>query len=359
MSNADTVRLLPTYRQVTETPRFLSGFFTSPPRNFHNSEEVEFDILREDEEVAVAVQDITVGPRHNQATVYTNKRFKPPVFKESGTISAFELNKRQPGVDPFTDPVFQANAMAASMDVVRRLEQKIRRAIELMSSQVLQTGTLTLTDDAGNNVFTMDFSPKVAHFPTVGTTWAAGAGDPLGDLESLGNEIRKNGRTRPRRVIMGTAALDGFLKTQVVIDRLDNRRMELGQIVAPELRGFGGTFHGMISAGQYSYEIWSYDQFYKDPNGGALTPYVATDKVIMLGDGRLDLTYGNIPSIGSLDSRVLPFMPRRISDGERGLDLIQNAWLTEDRENLMVSVAARPLTIPTAIDTFGCLDVIP
>lgn len=358
MSDSTTVRMLTAYRQITETPRFLAGFFASPPRNYHNTEEVEIDILREDEDVAVAVHDITVGPRLNQATVLTNKRFKPPVFKEAGAISAFELIHRAPGDSPFQDPNFQAGAMAASADIVRRLEGKVRRTVELMASQVLQTGALTLVDNNGTSIFTMDFSPKTAHFTTAGTTWAAGAGDPLTNIETVGNLIRKNGRTAPKRLIMGSTAFNGFMKNTAVLSRLDTRRADLGDVRAPQTRGFGGTFHGTISIGNYVYEIWTYDQYYKHPQTGTLTPYVAPEKVIVMGDCRLDLTWGNIPMIGAPDSRVLPFLPRRVSDGERGLDLIQNAYLTPDRENLMVSIAARPLTIPTQIDGFGCITAI-
>lgn len=356
MSTDLTVRMLELYQQQTETPRFLSGFFTSPARNFHSSEEVEIDILREDEEVAVAVMDITAGARDNQATVLTNKRFKPPVFKEAGPISAYELPKRSPGVDPFTDPNYQANAMRASMDISRRCEQKVRRAVELMASQVLQTGILTMIDDGGATVFSMDFKPKTAHFPNAGVTWdGVGAGDPIEDLRLLCNVIRKNGRVTPRRAIFGQLAMEYMLSNAKVQARLDNRRMELGFFNAPVSRGFGGIFHGTLTVGQYVLELWTYDQQFKHVQTGTLTQYVEDLKVIVMGEGRLDLTWGGVPFIGAQDSRVLPFMPGRVSSSAAGIDLHQTAWLEKDNTALTVQVAARPLTIPTAIDTFGCL----
>jgi hypothetical protein len=347
--------MLDLYRQQTETPRFLSGFFTSPARNFHNTEEVEIDILREDEEVAVAVMDITAGARNNQATILTNKRFKPPVFKEAGPISAYELPKRSAGQDPFQNPDYQANAMRASMDITRRCEQKVRRAVELMASQVLQTGTLTMKDAAGDSVFTMDFSPKTTHFPSSSANWNT-TSDPIEDLRLLANVIRKNGRVSPRRAIFGRQALEYFLDDTKVQARLDLRRYELGNIQKPETRGFGGVYHGTITVGQYVLEIWSYDQQYKDVETGTITQYVDDDLVIIMGDGRLDLTWGAVPYIGAQDSRVLPFLPGRVSSSANGIDLFQTAWLEKDNTALTVQVAARPLTIPTAIDTFGCLD---
>ena len=37
------------------------------------------------------------------------------------------------------------------------------------------------------------------------------------------------------------------------------------------------------------------------------------------------------------------------------LDLTTNAWVTPNNKHVMVSAGTRPLTIPTAIDTFACL----
>jgi uncharacterized membrane protein len=352
--------MLEAYRQQTEAPRFLSGFFQSPARNFHDSEDVEVDIIREDEDVAVTVADITAGPRLNEATKLTNKRFTPPVYKEAGPISAYRLPLRQAGMTPYEDPNYQAAAMAASLDITRRAEQKVRRAVELMASQVLQTGQLALINEAGASTFTMNFHPKTAHFPTAGVSWATSASCiPLDNLESLCDIIMTNGRSEPENAIFGRTALMNFMKSTQVQTMADNTRFNLVQIDPPTMRGTGGKYHGTLSFGQYRLNIWSYGGRYKHPQTGAITKYVADDKVIVLSPGRLDLTWGNIPTVGSVDSRVLPFLPGRVSSSANGIDLHQTAWLENDLTGLTVQVAARPLTIPTAIDTFGCLDTIP
>ncbi len=41
------------------------------------------------------------------------------------------------------------------------------------------------------------------------------------------------------------------------------------------------------------------------------------------------------------------------------IDMTTNAWFTPDNKHLKVSAGTRPLTIPTAIDTFGRIDTIP
>src|SRR5262245_51505 len=110
MSDLSTSRMLQMYMDEAEAPTFFASYFRSPPRNFHTTELVELEIIRHDEEVAVVVQDLSAGGRENVATVYTNKQFKPPIFKEVGDINSFNLMKRAPGQDPFQDPDYATNA---------------------------------------------------------------------------------------------------------------------------------------------------------------------------------------------------------------------------------------------------------
>ena len=88
---------------------------------------------------------------------------------------------------------------------------------------------------------------------------------------------------------------------------------------------------------------------------------MAPEKVIVRsGQGRMDATFGAIPNIGSLmgaqATQLLPELPGRVSNAAGGMDLFTNAWLTADGEQLLGGVGARPLMIPTAIDTYGCLN---
>lgn len=358
MATENTVKMLEAFRQQTTAPRFLSGFFQSPARNFHNTEDVEVDILREDEEVAVTVADITAGARMNEATRLTNKRFTPPVYKEAGAINAYRLMLRSAGATPYDDPDYQANAMAASMDIGRRCEEKVRRAVEWQASQVLQTGQIALTDDAGATTFAMDFSPKTAHFPNASTVWSTSAtATPLNDIESLCDIITTNGREVATDLIFGRTAYLEFLECAQVQTIADNRRMNLVFLEAPVMRGQGGVYLGTLSAGQYRLNMWSYMGRYKDPNGGAITKYVDDGKVIVLAPGRKDLTWGNVPSVGGNSPQALPFLPGRVASSGNGIDLHYRSWVEKDGTGVTVQVAARPLCIPTAIDTFGCLTV--
>lgn len=359
MSTASTVRLIEAYIEESEAPLFLSSFFRSPPQNFHNTEKVEWDVMRDAEDIAVPLPDLASGARSNEANQYTNKSAVPPILNEEGTITAYNQIHRQPGQDPFQNPDFALNATMEAFRVIRKLEYKVRRTIELMASQVFQTGAITLKDSSGNTLFSLSFNIKSSHLVTT-TTWApdGSTGAPLTDIASLASVVRKDGKKTPRQLIFGQGALTRFQANSLVQKQFGQLNLNLGMF-NPEKRGTeGATFQGYINIQNYRYEIWTYDGFYKDPQTGTLTPYVGDNKVILLTDAaRYDLTYGAIPLMVPPEQRAMAFLPPRIMAPGAGLDLSTNAWFTPDGQHLKVTAGTRPLTIPTAIDTYGCLTV--
>ena len=178
MSTDATKRMIAAYVQTAPPTRFFSGMFQSPPRNFHDTEEVEIDIVRSEEDISVVIDDISVGYRMNQADIYTNKGFIPPIHKEAITFNANTLLKRVAGDDPFADVSFQSRLTARLLQGLPKPEEKIRRAIEFQASQVLQTGKAILKNEGGVTKYSIDYKPKATHFPTFSTPWSDSAADP-------------------------------------------------------------------------------------------------------------------------------------------------------------------------------------
>lgn len=357
MSDTATKVMLASYEQDAEPTMFLSGMFQSPQQNFHNSEEVEIDIVRSEEDISIAIQDLSTGARLNSEDIYTNKAFKPPIHKEAGPINAHTLIQRMPGQDPFATVDFQANAIARGMKLGRKLQRKILRAIEVQSAQVMTTGVVTLINDAGASVYSIDYKPKVTHFPNAAVAWDQANTTMLADIESLANVIRGDGLANPDLLIMGEGSYELFIQDTDVLARFDNRRISGNGIVAMELMGNGGIFRGVIEIGNYKYDLFTYGGRYKHPQTGVSTKYVPDDKVIIrASSGRMDATFGGIPRIAGADPRVPVALTSRISVPGQMLDIQMNGWITPDGETMVVQAGTRPLMIPTAIDTYGCID---
>lgn len=360
MSTNISKRLISAYYQEATPTAFFSGMFQSRPENFHSSEEVEIDIVRSEEDVSIAIQDLSTGYRMNSDDLYTNKGFKPPIHKEAIPINAFDLLKRMPGMNPFEQPDFRANVITKMFGGMRKVERKIRRAVELQSSQVLQTGTVTLTDINGAALYALDYAPKSSHFPTAGVSWASATlAQKIADLESLCDVVRADGLSDPDELVMGSTAWENLLATTGFLNRFDATRANLGTITAMEARGGGGIYRGTIELGNYKLDVFTYNGRYKDPQTGASTPFMDPGKVIVrTSTARFDATFGAIPNIGALmgaTGRLIPELPGRMSSAANGMDLFTNVWMSPDGEQLFGGVGARPLMIPTAIDTYGCL----
>lgn len=357
MSDKSTRRMIEMYQEeALDPPGFLSSMFRSPPQNFHSTEKIEVDIERDGEPIAIAVSDLTVEGRKNEATKYTNKELVPPVLKEIGLVTAFDAIKRMPGVDPFTDPNFGAFVMNRSFKIGRKLERKIRRTVELMASQILGDGVVTLLDTTGNAVYSVDFAMQASHKITASPVWATDGttGDPIADIGAAAQVIRKDGKLQPTRVIFGRLAFQRFLENPKVKTRLFTNVNSLAMGGLNPTNGTAGeTFAGRIIVDNYVFDLYTHAGYYEHPQTGVLTPYVPDNYAIVKGDGRLDLTWGAIPRIVPPEGRVLPFIPDRMSMPDRGMDLNWNAWLSPNGEHVNIQVGARPLTIPTAIDTFA------
>lgn len=345
------------FTQTRAPNMFLSRHFTLKRGGVYNGKKVAIDIVRNGEEVAIVVQACT-GPNLNDIDQFTTKEFEPPAYDEAFPLDVCELLDRMAGVDPFT-AAYQGYAVALVdklMSGFRLVNDKIVRGVELQASQILQTGMLSLTDENGAVRFTLDFSPKATHFPTVGTSWSDPGANPLGDLEALAKVIRADGKISPNRLIFGDVALNNAMLNDEFKARLDNRRFEVGE-VAPRFAESGATFQGYIWIGNYRFEMWSYPDTYTDPATSDPTEYIEADKVVMLSTNtRLDMTVARVPLPLGPDPRVAGLIPGRITSTENGFDVTPNLYASANGKQIWGELESRPLLIPVQIDGFGCLD---
>ena len=345
------------FTQMRRPNSFLTRFFSVKPGGIYSGEKVAIDIQRFGEDVAIAIKKCT-GPNLNDFDVFTTKEFTPPAYGEAFPLDVCELLNRMAGVDPYT-AAHQEYAAALVVKMAQGfmlVNDKIVRAVELQASQILQTGILTLTDAAGDTVYTLDFKPKATHFPTVSVDWDNASSTKLLDIESLADVVRADGKVDPDRLTFGAKAMREWRKDDVVQAQLDNRRMEVGEI-RPEFRDSGATFQGHIWVGSYRFEMWAYPETFKHPQTGAVTKYLADDKVIMTSSRtRLDITAAKVPLPLGPDPRVEGLLPDRLSSPEEGFDVTPNLYATPNGKQIMGELESRPLLIPVQIDGFGCLD---
>jgi len=347
------------FTQMRRPSGFLQRQFSLKPGGVYKGNKVSLDIQRFGEDVAIAITKCT-GPNLNDFDEFTTKEFKPPSYGEAFPLDVCELLDRMAGVDPFTaagiDYAAQMVSKMARGFVL--IQDKITRAVELQASQILQTGILTLTDDAGDTVYTLDFKPKSTHFPTAAIDWPDANYDPIADLQALANIIRADGSVDPNRLVFGEGAMSNFLNNAKVQAQLDNRRFEIGEIT-PEFVNSGATFYGHVWIGSYRFELWTYPATFKDPQTSVVTKYITDDKVIMTSSmTRLDITSAVVPLPLGPDPRVAGLLPGRLTSIEEGFDVTPNVYATPNGKQIWGELESRPLLIPVQIDGYGCLNTI-
>ena len=359
MATNKTIKQMNLYIQDATTTRFLSGMFQSPRQNFHDSEFVDMDIQRGDEDIAIVINDLSANPNSNTDDEFTNKEFKPPILNEIIVINAFDLLKRVAGENTYQNPRFQAAVIKKMLRGMKKLQAKIQRTIELQASQVLQTGIIDLKNLAGVTLYTIDYKPKGTHFPTVTIDWDLVTSTKFADINSLANVLRNDGLEDPDMLVFGENAIINFMSDDKVKSAFDTRNITVGDLGPTQKFGSGGIFHGFVDIGNYKYQVWSYGGRFINPDGGAKEQYVDPDNMIMRSaNGRLDLTFGSIPNLNEilgLSKPIIPALPRRMKTVDGGADMFANVYVSQNGRQMFGEIGTRPLCIPTAIDTFGTL----
>lgn len=338
---------------------FLTTFFKTGPKDITDAEFVSYDVVRTEEDAAPVLRDYTTGAVTISQDLYTNKTIKPPIYALDEKFNAFDLIRRRPGEEEGSN---FGNWLGKLMLLVSEGWEKmfgmIKRGLEVQASQILQTATLNLNDDKGNLVYVLDYKPKVAHFPTVSTSWSDTANAvPLDDIDTLAETIRDNGKRDTKILIMGKTAFGNFVRNDDVQNLLDNRRINIGEI-APRLVNKGATYQGFIKYKNYQYEIWTYGGRFVDFFTRVNSKYIDDDKVVFLPDMddlHFRKVFGGIPQILDSMPPFKKYMPRNVSIF--GIGKFAARVYTDDKADAITTeVKARAILIPSSIDRFGCLD---
>ena len=277
-------------------------------------------------------------------------------------INAFDTLKRRFGAHPFEDVDFRYNLIERIFSAARKTENKIRRAIELQAAQIYQNGMLALTDHktSPTTLHTEDFKPKATHFPTTTGAWDSNPGNIRPDILALSEIILTDGLSDTNCIITTPKVFEVMLAASGSQNIFDNRRYEMGMI-APTQMGKGMVRQGYFWIGNYMYEIYTYNARYEDPDGTTKTYLTEGNLIICDKMARMDATFGMIPNFGRMldaphqSTNLLPELPSRMPGDSMALDLFINSWLSQNGEQFFIGYGSRPLLIPTAIDTFGCI----
>ena len=353
--------MLRAFRQKKAPTMFLASWFKTSPQDIFKSLTCVIDVKRNNEMIAVDVVRGTDGV-HNKNNRFTTKEYAPPFYDEYFSYFADELNKRMPGNHEYENPDYIPQLIALMTDDQVISQEKILRAIEKMAADTLLTGKIVLI-----NGDTIDFKQKTTHNFDAAIDWdEASTAKPWVELEKAATLNRKDGKTTSKIVVAGENAMVWLLDATKMQTRLNFRRADLVDIKPPGMNADGAVFHGMITAGAYNLQLWTYPQFYEIPtdaelglpsgtvtNAGTTQPYIPLDRVLVLPEpGAIDLrlVYAGIPTVvnqtdPAINGLGLPAVPATVRT-----DFHPYALLDTQKSCIKAGVKSSPLTIPTQID---------
>lgn len=330
-----TKMLVDVYKQKSNPTSFLRSFF---PEKVTPTLELSVEVQRGFEKVAVDVTRGTDGNR-NQFSKSTEKLFIPPYYREWMDATQLSLYDRLYGATSVSDAVFVSYINSVA-DALMEMQSKIERAQEVQCAQVLTTGIVTY--GGANANLKIDFKRKAASLVDGGgATYFAANNDPFAEFEKGCTFLRQVGKASGGtfNAILGSTALTNLLANTKFQSRQNLFNMALDNVVAPQRNAVGQTFHGIITAGAYKVQLWSYPQYY-DNASGVQTSYIDPKQVILIPEApKFVFAYAATPQL--ITPQSTPVMGK----------FTINQYIDQRGKANIIDVESAGLAIPTAVDT--------
>lgn len=323
----------------TPNPALLGRYF--PRIETADTEEIHFDIISKKRRIAPFVSPLVEG-KIVEGSGFTTDTFKPAYIKDKRVFDPSRPLKRSAGeqIGGSLSPEQRRQAYIAQ-ELQDQIDM-ITRRLEVMASEVLRTGKVTVVGDGYPSV-TVDFLRAAALTPTGlsgAASWDQTTSTPLDDLQTWSDLVLKESGTSPIDVIMGVDAWKNFRKHASVKDRINLLR-SLGNGLDQGAQLVEGlTFRGSIDG----FNIFTYGGWYVDPADN-------TEKVIWKADvvGMASELVEGVRAFGAIRDgkagfRAMPYFPK--------------IWEQDDPAVEYLMMQSAPLVVPTRVNATLAVDVI-
>lgn len=332
-----------------------SGFSAWFPQETTPTLEVDVEVQRDNDLIAVDVIRFTEGNKNKFSRVSEHK-YIPPYFKEDYDFQRDQVYMNTVAMGVGMDNM-QINAVIAknAVKALSKNRDKIYRAILKQQADVLQTGIVTLSN--GDNI---NYNRKAASMQVAPVLWSnPTTAKPIDDLRAGMTFLRNIGNSYGAavNVVMRGDAFAAMIATDQITKQGTNvieqiQRINVGMPQFTEASGF--ALHGRIAAGDFVVNIWTYNEKYTDANG-ATQYYLANNRVIMIPDDFQGKTiFGGLPT---LNSSVIGGVSVDVP-GIVETDYLIRAYSDVKTISSTLELTSAPLVVPFTIDKIYTLQVL-
>ena len=372
----------------------FQAFFGNPSNGAEtifspDANQVDIDIIRGNERLAALIPRGTVSRslgsanKNLRSEQFSSFSRKYPLSEEEADISADQLIQRVAGENPYDNKTRMQRLRHHALKLHHENVRRTVRMFEVLAAQSILTGKQDAIIGTANTDLQYDFRRNTNHIITVGTSWAGGAADILGDIDAACALVRANGKMLPDMMLMGSTAINSFVKDTTVSALADNRRFEFIRVgdnnpAPPKYQRFLDS--GFIAQGKLrtpsGYELWifSYLDVYTNAAGNP-TKYLPDDNVVITSSmARFDRYFGppeNLPMIPmrqqlyrelfGFDPTSAP-MPQKMRNASGVIDpamFFCDAYVSGDWKRVSVRSQSAPIFATTMTDCVVTLDTEP
>ena len=333
----DTKTMMKAVRIMKPPKRFIIDMFFRGVKEY-NTKSVKLDVMKGKRRIAPYVNPKNPG-RLVERSGFTSETFEPPYLKPKMITDAGQFLTRSVGEDDYSGLSPTERAANQLREDIIDIDNQISRREEEMASQIITTGKVVAVGDGINA--TIDFGLAGSHIITLTGTdkWNDAASKPSVQCRQARRLSVQDSGYATDFCILGQSSADAFQDNADVLKKLDNLRVEMGQI-KPELLPNGAVYIGHYEG----HDFYSYDEWYLDENG-VEQPMIPVDAAIFLSSKAADqnhMAYGAIQDLNSL-------VPTR---------LFLKSWEEEDPSVRYLLGQSAPLPIPYILDAIVKMKVV-
>ena len=315
---------------------------------------VDVEVQRDNDTIAVDVQRFTEGNK-SKATRSSQHTYEPPFFKEDYDFARDEVYMNTVAFGATNIPNANKAIALNALKNVRKNKKRIERAIRKQMADVLQYGVVTLKN--GDSIDYRRKAESMVDLNVNSTYWSDPAAKPAEDLGLAMRFLRDTGNVTGSTInaVMRTDAMNAFLGNASIEAILDSRRMDRAKIDMPQFNeATGMAFHGQIAAGDFTLNLWTYNEKYTDANGDTQHYLERENVVILPSDFQGKLIFGGLPymrkaKIGGADAKL---------PGVMEADYLLRAYDDEKTISSTLELTSAPLVVPFTIDKFYTMKVL-
>lgn len=355
-SSLVTKKIVGKFEEMIPVRTGFAGWF---PEETTPTFEVDVEVQRDNDLIAVDVVRFTEGNK-NKISKVSEHKYVPPYFKED-----YDFQRDQVYMNTIALGVGMENAQVNAVitrnafKAVEKNRDKVVRAIRKQQADVLQTGIVSLVN--GDNI---DYRRKATSIVNVsdgaGEYWStAASATPITDIRKGMDFLRNVGNSGGSsvNVVMRSAAFEAFLASAQVKEQGSNviQQIQRINIGMPQFEGVSGFAHqGMIAAGDFTVNLWTYNEKYTDANG-ATQYYLAEDLVVMLPDDFQGKTiFGGLPTLNSTTVGGVSVDVPGIVEA----NYLIRSYSDKKTLSSTIELTSAPLVVPFTIDKIYTMKVL-